>query len=218
MVFGPRHVVAIVLIVVALVVGVVFALSCGGGDGGESPQTTPEVSPTAQASGPETPLAAFAAQKDASKPYIGDCSKAQNAGTDAGKLCTLKRGERNGQEAYVLGPTFSEPTDWVIVGQVNNQWVIQKSVALTADTRAVPGIPWPLAQGAEVVVAGTGTQGLNVREGPGTGQRAVDSLKDGTKITLAAGPVVADGYEWWQVQGRSGWVASDYLRYPDAAQ
>jgi hypothetical protein len=30
--------------------------------------------------------------------------------------------------------------------------------------------------------------------------------------------VEADGLQWWQVEGRNGWVAGTYLRYPDAAQ
>ena len=31
-------------------------------------------------------------------------------------------------------------------------------------------------------------------------------------------PSNADNLIWWQVEGRTGWVAADYLRYPDAAQ
>ena len=49
-------------------------------------------------------------------------------------------------------------------------------------------------------------------------QRAVDSLCDGARIRLGAGPANADNFQWWQVAGRTGWVVSDYLRYPDAAQ
>ena len=78
----------------------------------------------------------------------------------------------------------------------------------------MPGIPWPLGAGVEVVVKAGGC--LNVREGPGLSQKAVDCIADGAKIKLAAGPQVVDNIAWWQVEGRSGWVAGDYLRYPDA--
>ena len=64
---------------------------------------------------------------------------------------------------------------------------------------------------------GTG-QCLNVREGPGLNQKAVDCLPDGARIRIATGPAMGDDIQWWQVQGRSGWVAADFLRYPDAAQ
>ncbi|HLF71697.1 MAG TPA: SH3 domain-containing protein, partial [Dehalococcoidia bacterium] len=144
------------------------------------------------------------------------CTQAQT-GAAAGKLCSTAKGEREGQRAYILGPALSEPTHWLIVGQQNGAWQILRTVTITADNRGVPGTPWALASGAQVVVIGTGT-GLNVREGPALGQKAVDSLADGTKIKLSAGPVIADGLEWWQVDGRSGWVSADYLRYPDATQ
>jgi hypothetical protein len=57
-----------------------------------------------------------------------------------------------------------------------------------------------------------------VREGPSLNQKAVDCIKDGTKVRLVAGPSAADGIQWWQVEGRTGWISGDYLRYPDAAQ
>jgi len=46
----------------------------------------------------------------------------------------------------------------------------------------------------------------------------VEITLDGTRIKLTAGPTNADNLIWWQVEGRTGWVAADYLRYPDAAQ
>jgi hypothetical protein len=44
----------------------------------------------------------------------------------------------------------------------------------------------------------------------------VDCLADGTEVTIDEGPVEADGFQWWRVEDRSGWVAGDYLRYPEA--
>jgi hypothetical protein len=105
----------------------------------------------------------------------------------------------------------------VILEDRGGQWAVASTTILNADTAAVPGIPWPLRTGVDVVVAG-GKPCLNVREGPGLNQRAVDCLADGTRLRLATGPVALDNINWWQIEGRAGWVSGDYLRYPDAAQ
>jgi hypothetical protein len=97
------------------------------------------------------------------------------------------------------------------------QWTLASAQNLTPDVAAVPGIPWPLRTGVDVVVAGANPC-VNVREGPSLNQRAVDCIRDGTVIRLAAGPTAADNIQWWQVSGRTGWVSGDFLRYPDAAQ
>jgi hypothetical protein len=221
MVFGLRFIGAVVSAIAILAVVLVVAFSCGGGGadsggGGNQAQATPEATATStSANTPEAAVQRFI-ETTLQKQYAGDCTQAQ-AGAAAGKLCSTSKGERSGQRAYILGPALSEPTNWVIVGQQNGAWQILRTVTITADNKAVPGTPWALAAGAQVVVIGTGT-GLNVREGPALAQKAVDSLPDGTKIKLSAGPVIADGLEWWQVDGRTGWVSADYLRYPDATQ
>jgi uncharacterized protein YraI len=68
--------------------------------------------------------------------------------------------------------------------------------------------------GDTVVVTGTGDC-LNVREGPGLEAPAVDCLPDGTDVVLAQGPIEQDGYLWWRLEGRAGWVAADWLRSPN---
>ena len=44
----------------------------------------------------------------------------------------------------------------------------------------------------------------------------VGSSFDEIKAGLAAGPEEARELNWWRVEGRDGWVAAGYLRYPDA--
>jgi hypothetical protein len=61
---------------------------------------------------------------------------------------------------------------------------------------------------------------LRVRSVPGTGADSTirgDPLTKGREVFLAAGPVAANGYDWWQVQvlmtgprGRYGWVAAGH--------
>lgn len=199
---------------VALVVALTVA--CGGG-GGSEPEPTPEATATPQSGGPGSPEAALAAfvQTTFSREFVADCSRAVVA-TDAGKVCATQKGERDNMRAYTLGQVASQPVTWVILQNTNNNWAVASSQAITPDNAGVPGIPWPLRTGVDVVVVGTGN-GLNVRTGPGLQAQAVDRIDDGTVIRLSAGPAPADNLQWWQVEGRSGWVVSDYLRYPDAA-
>jgi hypothetical protein len=176
---------------------------------------TPSGSPTPAAGSPEDALAAYARQ-NLQMEYAGDCEAAKQP-DDQGKLCTSFRGDRGPMKAYIAGPAFSESTTWIFVEQKDGQWQVVGEFPIKPQAADVPGIPWPLTVGAQVVVVSTG-QCLNVREGPGLGKAAIDCLKDGTTIKLAEGPQEVDDFQWWRIDGREGWVAADWLRYPDAAQ
>lgn len=211
-----RFLAVVIAFVIVLIAGIVLACG-GGGDGGNSsagPTPVPTETPTG--SGPAEQALARHVESTLQKPFVEDCTKA-DVSKDANKICAILRGERGTQRAYIIGPTFSEPSQWVIMEERAGQWVVAQTTGLTADTAAVPGVPWPLRIGVEVVVVGANPC-VNVREGPTLNQKAVDCIRDGTKIRLTAGPVAADSINWWQVEGRSGWVSGDYLRFPDAAQ
>ncbi len=71
-----------------------------------------------------------------------------------------------------------------------------------------------IAPGATVVVQGAGTLGLNLREQPTTYAKIVGNAREGTALTVVAGPKEADGYTWWQVRtpdGKEGWGAANWL-------
>jgi hypothetical protein len=189
--------------------------ACGGG-GDSDPTPTPGPTETPAAGAPGTPEAALGAyvQQTFQKEFVADCAKAVVA-TDAGKLCGSFKADRENMKAYTIGLVASEGSQWVILQNANNNWTVASSQQITPDTAAIPGIPWPLRTGVDLVVVGTGN-GLNVRTGPGLQAQAVDRIDDGTVIRLSAGPAPADNLQWWQVEGRSGWVVGDYLRYPDA--
>ena len=176
----------------------------------------PETAAPPQTAGNPVEAVSAAVQRLVAKPMIDDCTKA-DPGRDAGKLCATARGEREGRRAYAVGPIAGAPTHWFIVENQGGQWVVSQTISLTPDNAAVPGVPWPLKVGADVVVVGAAPC-VNVREGPGLNQKAVDCIRDGTRIKLTAGPTNADNIVWWQVEGRTGWVSADYLRYPDADQ
>ena len=211
---GAKRVLALLLAVLLLVL---LGAACGGGGGDPPADPTPNPTVESQVSGPEAALAAHV-RTTMQKEFAPDCSKIDVA-QDVGKICAAFRGEREGRRAYVLGLTFSEFSQWAIVEQRGGQWAVIKTVEITTDNSGVPGIPWPLRTGVDVVVVVRDSPPcLNVREEATLQAAAVDCINDGTTIQLQAGPQMADGIEWWQVEGRSGWVSADYLRYPDAAQ
>jgi len=217
---GARLLLPILGLVVVAVIALFVVMVCGGegsNDSASGREPTPAATEQPQAQGNvEEVLAAFV-RTNMNAEYAGDCSQAQTV-QSAGKVCSIKRGERDNVQAYVLGLALSEPTQWALLEQRSGSWQVVYAPKITPDTRVVPGIPWPLRVGAEVVVIGTGAC-LNVRTEPRIAPgNAVDCVADGTRIRLASGPVDMDGIQWWQVEGRSGWVASDYLRYPDATQ
>jgi hypothetical protein len=202
--------------IAVLILAGALMLACGGGGGKKGGPTPVPATATPEASGAAEPALAAYVQTTLQKGFVADCTKT-DVTNDKDKICATMLGERNGQRAYKLGPTFSEPTQWVILEQRNGAWAVVANFPLNADTAAVPGIPWPLKLNTDLVVAGANPC-VNVREGPSLNQKAVDCIKDGTKVRLTAGPTLADSINWWQVEGRTGWVAGDYLRYPDAAQ
>lgn len=66
-----------------------------------------------------------------------------------------------------------------------------------------------LRAGVVARVSGAGDC-LNVREGPGITARVLTCLADGVSVTVAQGPITADGRTWWQLDGM-GWAVADYL-------
>lgn len=74
---------------------------------------------------------------------------------------------------------------------------------------SAPAPPGPLRPGVRAVVAGAGDC-VNVRESPGTSAKVVQCLPDGARLKLEEGPMTADGYQWWRLEGL-GWAVSNYL-------
>lgn len=68
------------------------------------------------------------------------------------------------------------------------------------------------ARYAEVV--NTGGTALRLRAEPRLEAQVVAGLPEGTVVTIEAGPIQADGYEWWKVRygEQQGWCAANWLR------
>jgi hypothetical protein len=201
---------AVLVVIIALV-----AIVCTGGDSGDDPPVataTPAVTPTVPTGSQQESAVVQYVQGTQGAEYAGGCADA-DATADVGKVCSVYRGERQGVHAFVLGQAFAEGTEWVFVEMQGGAWRVVESTPITPESAAVPGIPWPLKVGAEVVVIGTGSC-LNVRTEPAGD--AVDCITEGSAIALSAGPEEANNRVWWRVEGRDGWVAAEYLRYPDS--
>jgi hypothetical protein len=199
----------------SLGVAMVLLAACFG-DGDEGPgiviTPVPEATPTETVTeSPEEAIARYVAEKG--EEYAGDCAEASQD-QDIGKTCTAFQNERENQRAYLAGITFSEFTIWLFVEKSDGRWSVVATQPLHEVAADVPGVPWPLAVGDEALVVGTGDC-LNVREGPGLEAPAVDCIPDGTEVVLAQGPMEEDGYLWWRLESRAGWVAADWLRLPE---
>ena len=59
------------------------------------------------------------------------------------------------------------------------------------------------------------SEGVNVRDGPGTSYDAIDSAASGTEGTVVDGPVFDEGWTWWKIDWNdgtaTGWSADYYL-------
>lgn len=67
-----------------------------------------------------------------------------------------------------------------------------------------------LQEGAPARVATDDGDCLNVRSAPSRSATIVTCLPDGTAVTIADGPISADGISWWLLEGL-GWAAGEYL-------
>jgi hypothetical protein len=213
------------LVVVLGIVAIGAAIFVGGmafksnsGSSGGADNSAKNGTPSAQTTG--TPAETVSAEQALSdyvttqlkQAYAGDCTVALMPDTQG--LCSAARGERQDRKAYLVGPSSYEYQLWVFLKKQGTAWTVESTLPVKPETVNAPGAPWPLEKGAKVVVGGTGTC-LNVRAAPGIKEAAVDCIADGTVIVLEEGPVDADGFQWWRPEGRSGWVAGDWLRYAD---
>lgn len=89
--------------------------------------------------------------------------------------------------------------------------VAAPTVAPPTPTLLPPTAPPPptLRAGGLAVVVNVGTAQLRARQRPGLTQPVQARIAEGAQVTLLEGPVEADGYIWWRVEGAggSGWCA-----------
>ena len=86
--------------------------------------------------------------------------------------------------------------------------------ALEATPQITPG--GELAIGAYVQVAGTGGDGLRMRDQPGLNGDILLVASEAEVFEVDDGPVEMDGYVWWHLKGpfdpaRQGWAVASFL-------
>jgi hypothetical protein len=85
-----------------------------------------------------------------------------------------------------------------------------------APTATTPPDTGPeIFNGATVQIANTGGAGVNLRTEATTSSEIIDTLLDGTVLTVSGEAVDAEDFRWWPVTtetGAAGWVVEDYLQ------
>jgi hypothetical protein len=110
------------------------------------------------------------------------------------------------------GPVTADGYSWYMVedaAKTMQGWVAGEFLV------ASPGGSATFGLGEMVVING---DGLNLRDAPTVAGGVVAQLAAGTEVTIAGGPVAADGYIWYQIglagTDGDGWVAGEFLAYP----
>ncbi|KAF0112488.1 MAG: hypothetical protein FD147_84 [Chloroflexi bacterium] len=70
--------------------------------------------------------------------------------------------------------------------------------------------------GSYVQITGTGSNGLRIRNNPGTNAEINFVANESEVFQVIGGPIVLDNFTWWQLstpydQNRQGWAAAEYL-------
>lgn len=90
------------------------------------------------------------------------------------------------------------------------------TVLPTETSEPTPTVSPDIAVGGYVRVAGTGGDGLNLREGPGKDYVRKDIALDGEVFLVVDGPAVASGSPWWKLRdvedgAREWWAVGNFL-------
>ena len=75
--------------------------------------------------------------------------------------------------------------------------------------------------GELVEISGTGADGLRLRDAPSLAARILFLGLESEVFEVVQGPVVADGFSWWQLANpydpdKQGWAVDSFLRSLDS--
>jgi uncharacterized protein YgiM (DUF1202 family) len=89
------------------------------------------------------------------------------------------------------------------------------TITPTPKPTPTPTVPTKITVGGYVKVVGAEADQLSYRSGPGLNYARLALIKDGTILKVLEGPEEADGYTWWRLQDKDGfigWAAEDWLQ------
>jgi len=119
----------------------------------------------------------------------------------------------------ILNEDYSPRPAWTAFRDMRAEARTPRSPAAPSASQARP-VPAPEAAAADpsaptVRVAGTGGQGVTLREQPGLAGRRLTVVPEGARLTVIGDDVQADGRGWRNLKtaaGATGWVAAEFVR------
>ena len=92
----------------------------------------------------------------------------------------------------------------------------QKVRVISLETTETPSMVGVIALGMNIVVSGTGNEGLRMRSGAGIDQQTMFVAQEGEPFQIIDGPKVLDSLIWWKIEalndpGKTGWSVQDYM-------
>lgn len=216
-----------VVVALAAVVGVLFLVLGGDDDGGReqaaaptatssaAPDGTPPAEatpesgdnppPTATVAGAQDPdqgLEAFVRDNLGSQ-HIGDCPQTLAPDEEPPDgICSAELYRSAELVTFMLGVPFSEGIGELVFS-------LNEDGSWSAQFINAPLLGEMLEVGKEAVVFGAGDC-LNFRTAAGLSADIQWCQMDGTRGTVAEGPVEADGHTWWRLEGL-GWGSGEFL-------
>jgi uncharacterized protein YgiM (DUF1202 family) len=149
---------------------------------------------------------------DAVEVVVEEASLRSNPGLDGWVAATLPLGT---VLAVADGPTTTAGYAWYqVAGAAGIGWCA--SIVLRATDKVPQPITGEYAAGDQVVVA---TDALKLRDAPALAGAVLAILPTGTAATIASGPVLTDGYRWYEIGSDygTGWSVAEFLAPPGSA-
>ena len=108
---------------------------------------------------------------------------------------------RGRMQATAPGPTTAQQPSEPAIALLPTRTPIFPTPTVTPSATATPA---PLQIGGTATIANTEGKVLRGRKAPTLTASATAAFKEGELVKILEGPIDADGYTWWRVEGKSG--------------
>jgi hypothetical protein len=99
-----------------------------------------------------------------------------------------------------IRPTKSKPTPVILPTLASSRQL------LFATNTPLPVSPTPilLREGGRALIQNTDVNPLRVRISPSKNATVIAYIRDNEQVSVNSGPILADGFVWWNITGSSG--------------